>query len=47
MQFITKEGKSCRIKGTVEYHKDDNLYTDMKAWMEPEYPAYGAAMVNV
>jgi predicted pyridoxine 5'-phosphate oxidase superfamily flavin-nucleotide-binding protein len=45
--FITKERKSYQIKGTVEYHKDDDIYTDMKAWVEPRYPAYGAAVVNV
>jgi predicted pyridoxine 5'-phosphate oxidase superfamily flavin-nucleotide-binding protein len=45
--FITKERKSFQIKGTVEYHKDDTIYAEMKAWVDPKYPALGAAEVNV
>jgi uncharacterized protein len=45
--FITKERKSFQVKGAVEYHKDDDIYADMKAWVDPKYPAHGAAVVNV
>jgi len=45
--FITKESQSFHIKGTVEYHADGDMYTDMKAWVDPKYPVHGAAVVNV
>ncbi|MBN1306588.1 MAG: pyridoxamine 5'-phosphate oxidase family protein [Chitinispirillaceae bacterium] len=45
--FITKERKSFQVKGTVEYHKDDEIHAQLKTWVDSKYPAVGAAVVNV
>jgi predicted pyridoxine 5'-phosphate oxidase superfamily flavin-nucleotide-binding protein len=45
--FITKERKSFQVKGRVEYHKDDEIHAQLKTWVDPKYPAVGAAVVNV
>jgi uncharacterized protein len=28
--FITKEGKSYQLKGSIEYHKEGSIFEDMK-----------------
>jgi len=45
--FITKEGKSYQIKGSLEYHKTGPLYEDMKKWNPKKHPGHGAAALIV
>jgi hypothetical protein len=45
--FITRERKSFQIKGTVEYHTAGRIYDEMKRWIDPKYPAIGAAVVEI
>jgi predicted pyridoxine 5'-phosphate oxidase superfamily flavin-nucleotide-binding protein len=45
--FITKDGKSYQLKGTIKYYTDGEIYTDMKKWLEPKYPGKGAAVLIV
>ena len=45
--FITKEGKSYQIKGSIEYHKEGVLFDDMKKWNPKKHPGHGAAALKV
>ena len=45
--FITKEGKSYQIKGSIEYHKEGSLYEDMKKWNPKKHPGHAAAALKV
>ena len=45
--FITKEGKSYQIKGSIEYHTSGTIYVDMKKWNPEKHPGHGAAALNV
>jgi uncharacterized protein len=45
--FITKEGKSYQMKGSIEYHKEGNIYEDMKKWNPKKHPGHAAAALKV
>jgi uncharacterized protein len=45
--FITKEGKSYQIKGSVEYHKEGEIFDDMKKWNPEKLPGHAAAALKV
>ncbi len=45
--FITKEGKSFQIKGTIEYHKEGAVFEDMKQWNPARHPGNAAAVLKV
>jgi predicted pyridoxine 5'-phosphate oxidase superfamily flavin-nucleotide-binding protein len=45
--FITKEGKSYQIKGSIEYHKEGSIYEDMKKWNPKKHPGHAAAALKV
>ena len=46
--FLTKEGKSVQVKGTVDYQTSGEVYDDMKNnWLDAKYPGHAAAILNV
>jgi len=45
--FITKEGKAYQIKGTLEYHREGEVFENMKAWNPPQHPGHAAAALRV
>ena len=45
--FITKEGKSYQIKGSIEYHKEGSIFEDMKKWNPKQHPGHAAAALKV
>ena len=45
--FITKEGKSYQIKGSIEYHKEGSIFEDMKKWNPEKHPGHAAAALKV
>ena len=45
--FITKEGKSYQIKGSIEYHKEGSIFEDMKKWNPKKHPGHGATALKV
>ncbi len=45
--FITKEGKSFQIKGSIEYHKEGRIFDDMKKWNPKKHPGHAAAALKV
>jgi len=45
--FITKEGTSYQIKGSFEYHKEGDIFDDMKKWNQKNLPGHAAAALKV
>ena len=45
--FITKEGKSYQIKGSIEYHKEGSIFEDMKKWNPKKHPGHAATALKV
>ncbi len=45
--FITKEGKSYQIKGTIEYHEEGSIFEDMKKWNPEKHPGHAATALKV
>ena len=46
--FITKEGKSYQVKGSIDYLTSGEIYDDMKTWLDPKkYPGHAAAVLNI
>ena len=45
--FITKEGTSYQIKGSIEYHKEGLIFDDMKKWNPTKLPGHAAAALKV
>jgi len=45
--FLTKEGKSFQLKGSLEYHVQGPIFEAMKRWNPPQHPGHGAAVVRI
>ena len=45
--FITNEGKAFQVKGTIEYHKEGDIFENMKTWHPKPHPGYAAAALKV
>lgn len=45
--FITNEGKAFQVKGTIEYHKEGDIFEDMKKWNPQKHPGHAAAALKV
>lgn len=45
--FIAPEREAYQIKGTLSYHTDDDVYKDMKAWLDPKFAGVGAVVLTV
>lgn len=45
--FMTKEGKSYQIKGSLEYHQTGAIFDDMKKWNPAKHPGHGAAVLKI
>lgn len=45
--FITKDGKAYQAKGTIEYHRDGEVFDDMKTWNPEKHPGHAAAALKV
>jgi len=45
--FITDENKSFQVKGAIEYHKDGDIFEDMKKWNPKELSGHAAAVLKV
>jgi hypothetical protein len=45
--FITDEGKSFQIKGTLEYVPAGPVYDDMKCWNSEKLPGVAAVVLHV
>ena len=45
--FITKEGKSFQVKGSLDYYTAGTLFDDMKCWNPERLPGHAAAALHV
>jgi predicted pyridoxine 5'-phosphate oxidase superfamily flavin-nucleotide-binding protein len=45
--FITGEGKSYQVKGSIEYHQDGDVFMDMKKWNPDKHPGHAAMALKV
>ena len=45
--FITEESKAYQLKGTIEYHTEGDIFTDMKKWNPAKHPGHAAAVLIV
>ncbi|WP_320128355.1 pyridoxamine 5'-phosphate oxidase family protein [uncultured Sphaerochaeta sp.] len=44
--FITKEGKSYQIKGSLEYCTEGDYFDFMKSWNPKKHPGHGATVLK-
>jgi len=44
--FRSKDGKAYQVKGTMEYHKDGEIFESMKKWNPPQHPGHAAAALK-
>jgi len=47
MLFITDEDKSYQVKGRIEYHKEGDIFTEMKKWNPIKHPGHAAVALVV
>jgi predicted pyridoxine 5'-phosphate oxidase superfamily flavin-nucleotide-binding protein len=45
--FITKEGNSYQLKGSITYHKEGEIFENMKQWNPKKLPGHAVAALNV
>tara|TARA_R110002096_G_scaffold244612_4_gene436794 strand:+ start:779 stop:1156 length:378 start_codon:yes stop_codon:yes gene_type:complete len=45
--MIAPEREAYQIKGSLEYHTDGPVYTDMKDWLDPKFAGVGAVILNI
>ena len=45
--FRSKDGKAYQVKGTIEYHKEGEVFKWMKTWNPPQHPGHAAAALKV
>jgi len=47
--FLTKEGSSYQVKGSIDYQTSGPAFDEMKGWLpDPErFPGHGAALLEV
>jgi predicted pyridoxine 5'-phosphate oxidase superfamily flavin-nucleotide-binding protein len=45
--FVTKEGKSYQVKGSIEYHTQGILFDTMKGWNPGSLPGHAPTALKV
>ena len=45
--FITKDGTAYQAKGSIEYHREGEIYDDMKTWNPEKHPGHAAVALKV
>ena len=45
--FITEDGTSYQIKGSITYHEEGAIFEDMKQWNPEKLPGHAAAALTV
>jgi uncharacterized protein len=47
MLFQSSEGKAYQVKGTLEYHKEGEIFDHMKTWNPTKHPGHAAVTLKV
>ncbi len=45
--FITKDGTAYQAKVTIEYHREGEIFDDMKTWNPEKHPGHAAVALKV
>lgn len=45
--FITKDGDAYQAKGIIEYHREGDIFEDMKTWNPEKHPGHAAVVLKV
>ena len=45
--FITKDGTAYQAKGTIEYHREGEIFDDMKTWNPEKHPGHAAVALKI
>ena len=45
--FITNEGTSFQLKGTIRYYKSGEVFDDMKKWNPSKHPGNAATAIEI
>lgn len=45
--FMTEANKAYQLKGTIEYHKEGDIFQNMKKWNPSQHPGYAAAVLVI
>ncbi len=45
--FITKDGKSFQLKGSLNYYEEGELFDDMKNWNPKRFPGHGVVALEI
>lgn len=45
--FITGDGKSYQLKGSLSVHQEGDLFTFMKSWNDPKHPGVAAVALEI
>ncbi|MFW6106693.1 MAG: pyridoxamine 5'-phosphate oxidase family protein [bacterium] len=45
--LFRKKGKEYQVKGTLEYHKDGEVFDHMKTWNPSQHPGHAAAALRI
>jgi len=45
--FITDEGKSYQLKGSVSYLQSGDIFNDMKRWNPTQHPGHAAVCLEI
>lgn len=45
--FITNQGKSFQLKGTLSYFEDGELFDNMKSWNPARLPGHGVVALEI
>ena len=47
MLFMTGEGKAYQVKGSLEYHKEGEIFDHMKTWNPTKHPGHAAVAMKI
>ena len=45
--FISSDNEAFQIKGNIEYHKEGELFINMKSWNPEKHPGNAAAVLKI
>ena len=45
--FITKDGTAYQAKGIIEYHREGEIFDDMKTWNPEKHPGHAAVALKI
>ena len=44
--FITKDGTAYQAKGSIEYHREGEIYDNLKTWNSEKHPGHEEAVLK-